>query len=344
MDNLKDHMEAMAPIEAQAETAAPTPVPFGVGGCVAERSVGAVEVVLAERMLAAPAWWADLCEMAMEDGEAGNAASAYRMALIAVERCPEGAAPRLVGNDGFRYCVGECLNTARSETVDAAIALAGRDPFLGTHQSGLTDTGRVRLARLALRRAVSLLTLLAKAFGGSTSEDVRALERALDGLIGDDEEKLGDIARGASELCGNLDGLVEAAVKGFEGEVEQVDSLVDALSDSEVLEEANRLIAIRYGIGVEVPMLMEECCELGKAASKYLRSSRGFGVPRAAGEARESLAEEISDVYMMCEQIRILAGIGTDEIRAGVIRKVARTMRRAGISVGQAVHGSETCV
>lgn len=312
MDDLTDHMEATVTIEAQAEAVAPMPVPFELGGHVAEKSSGAAELVHTERMASVPALWTDLCEMAMEDGEVGNAASAYRMALIAVERCPEGAAPRLVGSDGFRYCVGECLDTARSEAGDAAIALAGVGPFPGTRQPGLTDADRVGLARLALRRAVSLLTLLSKAFSGSASEDAKALERTLDGLVGDDEDALEDIVRGVSELCSSLDGLIEDALKGFEREVEQVDSLFEALSDPGVLEEANRPIAIRYGIGIEAPMLMEECCELGKAASKYLRSTRGFGVPKAAREARESLAEEISDVYMMCEQIRMLAGIGVD--------------------------------
>lgn len=61
-------------------------------------------------------------------------------------------------------------------------------------------------------------------------------------------------------------------------------------------------IAEKYGEEYLLRQLTEECCELGKAAMKMVRSRHGE-TPVRETEARENLIEEIADVLVMIDAV-----------------------------------------
>lgn len=80
-------------------------------------------------------------------------------------------------------------------------------------------------------------------------------------------------------------------------------------------------IAKNYGIAPQLRMLAEECSELAKEALKAIRSK---------GANKEALIEEIADVEIMIEQIRLLMGIRYEDIFTTKERKLERQMQRIG--------------
>ena len=77
----------------------------------------------------------------------------------------------------------------------------------------------------------------------------------------------------------------------------------------------------KWGVDVQLVILIEECSELTKEATKMLR---GHG-------RRENMIEELADVTVMCEQMRIILGISDDELEEMAKSKMIRTMERGGI-------------
>lgn len=85
----------------------------------------------------------------------------------------------------------------------------------------------------------------------------------------------------------------------------------------EILREALR----RYGIHNQTLMLCEECGELIQAANKALRKIGEEG-------SLENLKEEIADVFVMIEQVRLYWGIQWTDINDIYCAKVKRLKER----------------
>lgn len=78
-------------------------------------------------------------------------------------------------------------------------------------------------------------------------------------------------------------------------------------------------IAEYYGEASQMGVLQEECSELIKAASKYLR----YGTD----EKKNHIAEEIADVEIMMEQIKYLLNL-YDDVQSCRKYKLVRTLDR----------------
>lgn len=78
-------------------------------------------------------------------------------------------------------------------------------------------------------------------------------------------------------------------------------------------------IAEYYGLISQMGVLQEECSELIKAASKYLR----YGTD----EKKNHIAEEIADVEIMTEQIKYLLNL-YDDVQSCRKYKLGRTLDR----------------
>lgn len=77
----------------------------------------------------------------------------------------------------------------------------------------------------------------------------------------------------------------------------------------------------KFGEEAQLVILIEECSELTKEATKMLR---GHG-------RRENMIEELADVAVMCEQLRIMLGLSDDQLEDMAKTKMMRTMERCGI-------------
>ena len=74
--------------------------------------------------------------------------------------------------------------------------------------------------------------------------------------------------------------------------------------------------------------LMEECAELGKAASKLRRGLDGRNVtPVSIVEAEENLQEEMADVLVLM----MMAGMDFAEMASVIYKKVPRWKSRLGL-------------
>lgn len=77
----------------------------------------------------------------------------------------------------------------------------------------------------------------------------------------------------------------------------------------------------KWGVDAQLVILIEECSELTKEATKMLR---GHG-------RRENMIEELADVTVMCEQLRIILGLTEEDLENIAEAKMIRTMERGGI-------------
>lgn len=75
-----------------------------------------------------------------------------------------------------------------------------------------------------------------------------------------------------------------------------------------------------YGEREQSAMAMEECGELIRAINKYHRKD--------SNENRKNLIEEIADVRIMIEQLKIMYSISEDEIEDAYLGKVFRLIQR----------------
>lgn len=87
----------------------------------------------------------------------------------------------------------------------------------------------------------------------------------------------------------------------------------------EELNKAEHFTADYYGLDKQMNILQEECTELIQAVSKVRR----YGLSR-----EENLIEEMADVEVMMDQIKILLNIPEDKIRDFKIMKTEREIKR----------------
>ena len=89
--------------------------------------------------------------------------------------------------------------------------------------------------------------------------------------------------------------------------------MTEYISDAEVLQRA----LDTYGSTLQIGVMMEEMSELQKELCKYLRGKY----------SPANIAEEIADVEIMLEQMKMLFGC-TDDVRDWRRRKVERLKER----------------
>ena len=80
-----------------------------------------------------------------------------------------------------------------------------------------------------------------------------------------------------------------------------------------------------YGYEEQSGQLVEECAELIQAVSKFRRVGEDINKREVAFN---NLVEEIADVEVMLEQIKVLLGIHPEDLTAVKQYKVNRTMER----------------
>ena len=94
----------------------------------------------------------------------------------------------------------------------------------------------------------------------------------------------------------------------------------------EQLRKLDNIVTI-YGDNNQVDMCIEECAELQKALLKYRREThKGFPDTEKVKEAKESIIDELADVTVMVEQMKIIYGYEAVEERIGF--KINRQMDR----------------
>jgi NTP pyrophosphatase (non-canonical NTP hydrolase) len=74
----------------------------------------------------------------------------------------------------------------------------------------------------------------------------------------------------------------------------------------------------KFGETNQLIIAMEECSELIKEVSKYIRTK----------DNKENLTEELADVCIMIEQIRLIVGINELELYEMMQKKLKRTEER----------------
>lgn len=79
----------------------------------------------------------------------------------------------------------------------------------------------------------------------------------------------------------------------------------------------------KYGIQIQSNIAMEECAELIQAISKCLRSKDIVPI-----KVREHLIEEIADVLICIEQLKVMYSIDDYEIESWKMMKEDRLMKR----------------
>lgn len=72
-------------------------------------------------------------------------------------------------------------------------------------------------------------------------------------------------------------------------------------------EEAESIMkeAVQVWRSIQLIMVMEECSELIKQVSKWIRSQRGTD-PKMTHQAYYGIIEEVADVEIMLEQVKIM--------------------------------------
>ena len=80
-----------------------------------------------------------------------------------------------------------------------------------------------------------------------------------------------------------------------------------------------------YGADAQAMVHMEECAELIQAVSK-MRRVRNSG--KDDGEAYDNMVEEMADVLICLEQLRLMYGIPDHAIQDMIYRKCARQEAR----------------
>ena len=78
-----------------------------------------------------------------------------------------------------------------------------------------------------------------------------------------------------------------------------------------------------YGKDAQLWMVIEEMSELAKEICKYQRGR----------DNREQIADEVADVTIMLEQVKMMFGI-SDAVERRIIAKVARLKRRIFLKAG----------
>lgn len=81
----------------------------------------------------------------------------------------------------------------------------------------------------------------------------------------------------------------------------------------------------KYGENYCTRIAMEECAELIQAINKMSRLNRGY---KDYNSAKDNLTEEIADVLICMEQLKMIYNIADDDIQLWVNQKYQRNIER----------------
>lgn len=81
----------------------------------------------------------------------------------------------------------------------------------------------------------------------------------------------------------------------------------------------------KYGENYCTRIAMEECAELIQAVNKMSRLNRGY---KDYNSAKDNLTEEIADVLICMEQLKMIYNIADDDIQLWVNQKYQRNLKR----------------
>lgn len=87
-------------------------------------------------------------------------------------------------------------------------------------------------------------------------------------------------------------------------------------------------IAAHYGV-MQLNVCVEELAELQQVICKAIRmNGHGKSVRKTGAEIRAGIIEEMADVRIMLEQVRLIMNISYQEISAVMDQKIERTLRQ----------------
>lgn len=90
-----------------------------------------------------------------------------------------------------------------------------------------------------------------------------------------------------------------------------------------------RLVIAKFGIDYQLAIVQEECAELIQAISKLKRAGNSDHPGRTAKAAMNNLYEEVADVQIMLDQIRIMyPSHAYDTIRTQKIARIQKRMEK----------------
>ena len=84
-----------------------------------------------------------------------------------------------------------------------------------------------------------------------------------------------------------------------------------------------KTIIAQYGIASQLTMCLEEMSELAKEICKHQRGANN----------RIAIAEEVADVLVTIEQVKLIFNIEDDVIQTVIDNKIKRTLNRMGREV-----------
>ena len=101
------------------------------------------------------------------------------------------------------------------------------------------------------------------------------------------------------------------------------------------MKEKIKKIANHYTFKNQSGQLIEECAELIQAIRKYIRFDEGLitddDILTSTNDSNmliQNIVEEIADVEIMLEQIKVLLNLNNDAIKAIKIKKIDRQLER----------------
>lgn len=94
-----------------------------------------------------------------------------------------------------------------------------------------------------------------------------------------------------------------------------------------------KFITLQYGETSQLCMAMEECGELITSLNKYMRKFQVSDEEKQ--ECYDNVLEEVSDVYVMLDQIKEIIGLDSDNIREIMRAKAERQVKRINEQIAQ---------
>ena len=303
-------LRPLTAVEARAALLAKDPLGFDVE-----------ELLVGVRAGEAEQSWLDQCSRAVSRYGEGDVRGGALRAMVAVESCPAGKALRFSVLDDFSQCLSICIDSARLHAEEAVLVVSG-DPHAGIRREQLTENLR-RMARRDVTESFEMISAVATALGGKPAEVLEGMSTARALVPDAGLSQLASTAGGLSALCNLAEEAIADEAARLERYAREVEAHVSDMGLDGFVGAACVSIASQCGIWDQSVSLMEECAELIHAVSKHLRSGDDT--------TREHLLEEIADVEMMMEQVRLLLGISDDEVATAKLAKAIRTMGRLHI-------------
>lgn len=287
-------------------------------------SLDVEELLVDVRASEAEQTWLDQCSRAVSRYEEGDVDGAALRAMVAVESCPAGGALRLSVVGDFAQCLGICIDSARFHAEEAVLDVSG-DPFAGTLRLQLTERQRLAMARRDVLQSFEMISAVASALGGKPAETLESVASMRELVPDAGRSQLASTAGSLLALCDLAERAIKGEIARLERDAREVELRVFDMDLDGFVSAACASIASRCGAKAQSVCLMEECAELTQAVSKHLRSGDDT--------ARDHLLEEMADVEMMIEQVRMLRGIRREELAMAKLSKAIRTIERLGIPI-----------